>query len=311
MSAVTNRCSIAGRYARPFLAGLVAMLLLLAMPVGRVMAAGDQPADQLNLLSLQTQPLDPSNPSGGMRIDSKVSYKLASSAKGYLALFTFEDNANNASAQSSPIAIDAGSGQVALNIDYQPDPKVQTVNLLIGLFSSDKRLIGWLATNPLPLDTLAGRLEFQEAMKARQSGDDAGAVDRLTRAIALSPQAGSLYYWRGDTLLRMGQYDEAISDYKAALELMPGNVASLVGLGIAEVWKGQWQDGVSALSAAIDTGSDQGQLVAWAHRARGVAYAALGDKADAVADYQAYLALTPDAPDQSQVQDWITQLGGG
>jgi tetratricopeptide (TPR) repeat protein len=290
---------------------LALIMLILALPSRTVVAAPpDQSPDQLGLSGLKTEPLDPSNVASGMRIETEVSYRLGSVQDGYLALFTFEDSSNTASGQSTPIPISMGNGKVTLDIEYEPGPKVQTLNLLIGLFGADKRLIGWLATNPLPTASLAGRLEFQEAMDARTNGDNALAVERLTKAIDLSPQAGSLYYWRGDTLLRMGRYDEAVADYDSALKLMPQHVASMVGRGIAEVWKQEWQGGIDDLSAAIDMGTDQGPLTAWAHRARGVAYAALGQASEAIADYEAYLALTPDAEDRSQVEGWIIDLGG-
>jgi regulator of sirC expression with transglutaminase-like and TPR domain len=58
----------------------------------------------------------------------------------------------------------------------------------------------------------------------------------------------------------------------------------------------------------IDTGKSPDRSTAWAYRARGLAHASLGLTTDAVSDYKAYLALTPDATDRSQVEGWIADL---
>ncbi len=289
----------------------VAILLILALPSLPAKAAAPGPAaDQLALVGLTTDQIDSAVSSSAMRIQAQVAYRLGSVKSGYLALFVFEDNANKASGQSEPILLTAGGGNVTLDIEYEPGPKIRTVSILVGMFASDKRLLGWMATNPLPLASLGGRLEFQEAMAARADGNNALAVERLSKAISLSPDAGSLYYWRADTLLRLGQYDDALADYDFALSLMPEHAASMVGRGIALVWKQQWEDGAASLSAALDLGLEDGPLAAWAHRARGVAFAAVGRDSEAVADYDSYLTLTPDAPDRAQVEGWMALLGG-
>ena len=47
---------------------------------------------------------------------------------------------------------------------------------------------------------------------------------------------------------------------------------------------------------------------AFAYRGRGTANAALNRSEQAVADYQSYLALVPDAPDRAEVEGWIEDL---
>jgi len=70
----------------------------------------------------------------------------------------------------------------------------------------------------------------------------------------------------------------------------------------------QTQDASSRLTAAIDADGPPDRVTAWAHRARGLATASLGQSAQAVADYRAYLDLTPEASDREQIEAWIAAL---
>jgi regulator of sirC expression with transglutaminase-like and TPR domain len=89
---------------------------------------------------------------------------------------------------------------------------------------------------------------------------------------------------------------------------MPQDVASMVGRGVARVWREQWDEGINDLTAAIDVSTVDGPQTASAHRARGVAYAARGRNAEAITDYEVYLSIVPDAPDRARVEQWIDGL---
>ena len=89
---------------------------------------------------------------------------------------------------------------------------------------------------------------------------------------------------------------------------MPNDRASRVGRGITNLWLGDAQSAVDDLSAAIGGTTAPDNVTAWAHRARGLAYARLGQAQDAVADYEQYLALSPGATDRDEVAAWIAAL---
>jgi regulator of sirC expression with transglutaminase-like and TPR domain len=90
---------------------------------------------------------------------------------------------------------------------------------------------------------------------------------------------------------------------------MPKDRPSRVGRGIAYLWLGQAEEATVDLSFAIDSSPPiPDRVTAWAYRARGLAQAALGDSSAAVADYTAYLSLSPDAADRGQVEGWIADL---
>src|SRR5207244_7335201 len=130
--------------------------------------------------------------------------------------------------------------------------------------------------------------------------DYSGANAYLSVAIQASPDTGNYYYWRGDTRIYLNQYDAAIEDFTRSITLMPEDRASRVGRGIALLWKGDPHAAVAALTAAIDQSASSDRVTAFAHRARGTAYALLSQAGSAISDYQAYLALLPNAPDRPQ-----------
>lgn len=289
-------------------AALCAALLVLGAGTAPV-AAQTTPADQVRLVRLTTAQPGPDTPAGAVRFDALIDYQLTSAPRGFLLLFIFENNSQTSNQDTSQaIWVPSGNGQVSLTIAYQPRSDVRTLSLLAGLFREDQTLLTWVATNPIDLAPWPGRAAFDQALAARLAGRYAEAVEALNAAIQQSPDTGNYYYWRADTLLRLQRYDEAIADYSRALALMPGDRASLVGRGAAQLWKGAWTDAIADLSAVIDDGRPPDRWTAWAYRGRGVARAALGLSSEAIADYRAYLNLAPDAPDRADVERWIAEL---
>jgi tetratricopeptide (TPR) repeat protein len=63
----------------------------------------------------------------------------------------------------------------------------------------------------------ASEVAFAEGLSAFQLGNDQEALERLTEAVRLDPQAGSPRYWRGLVLLRLGRAGEAVADFEGSL----------------------------------------------------------------------------------------------
>jgi tetratricopeptide (TPR) repeat protein len=226
-------------------------------------------------------------------------------------LFLFENNANDSSQQSSEsIMVERGTGQLVLNIDYALRPDVRTLTLVSGLFRGEQKLLSWVSTNPIDMRPWPGRVAFEKAMAARLDDDFTTADDDLTQAIQDAPTTGNYYYWRGDTRIRLNRFSDAVVDFNRSIDLMPEDRPSRVGRGIANLWLGRASAAIDDLSFAISTAQAPDRSSAWAYRARGLAHASLGEPDDAVADYKAYLALSPNASDRNQVEGWIAELSG-
>jgi tetratricopeptide (TPR) repeat protein len=124
----------------------------------------------------------------------------------------------------------------------------------------------------------------------------------------LSPNVSALYYWRGDSFSRVSRLDEAISDFTRALDLAPGDHASRVGRGAAQLWRQEWGLAIADFSAVLDQSAAADRWSAWAHRGLGLAYAGMGRNDLAVAEYRTYLTMTGDPPDRPQIEGWIAEL---
>jgi len=238
-----------------------------------------------------------------------VNYQLQSTSNGFLLLFLFENTSTSSTRQSSTqLPVQNGAGKATMNIDYTLKPEVRTLTLMIALFKNEDKLLTWVSTTPIDLAPWPGRAAFDKAMAARLALDYAGAESYLSAAIQASPETGNYYYWRGDTRIYLNHYDAAIQDFSRSITLMPEDRASRVGRGISLLWKGDPEPAVADLTFAIDHSINPDRVTAFAYRARGTANATLIHSAQAITDYQAYLAILPDAPDRAEVEGWIEDL---
>ena len=265
--------------------------------------------DGIDLVGLITRQPGPDSPPEQVQFQATVNYRLDSAQTGFVSLFLFENNSEDSTQQSSNgINIQRGGGKMVLDIDYTIRPNVRTLTLVAGLFNSNQKLIAWVSTNPIDMGPWPGRVAFEKAMAARLNNDFATADLHLTEAIEEAPDTGNYYYWRADTRVRLERFDAAVVDFSRSIELMPQDRASRVGRGVTRLWLGQARSAVEDLSIAVDAGVNPDRITAWGYRARGLAHAALGELPAAVADYQAYLELSPTAADRAQVEGWIKDL---
>lgn len=92
-----------------------------------------------------------------------------------------------------------------------------------------------------------------EAMAAYEDGDDQRAVDLFTQAIAIDPYWGIPFFFRASSYEALGQLDNAIADYRQALELAPGE--DQIREDIADVYAlaGDVEAAVAELTLYIET----------------------------------------------------------
>jgi tetratricopeptide (TPR) repeat protein len=289
----------------------LAALLLLVTPAVGAFAVGEptDAPDQIELVKLTAIDPGPQAAPDVVRFEALVNYRLQSVPEGFALMFAFEGDQQTATQQTpNSVPIAGGSGHFTVDLDYQPHEGVQDLSLLVGLFKDENSLLSWVATKPFVLSPWQARADFDRAMSARRDGNYDQAFDFLSTAIALAPDIGNFYYWRGDTLVHLAQYDNAIADFSQALDMMPGHRPSLVGRGAARLWATDLNGALADLSAVVDAEGPTDRWTASALRARGLAHAGLDQRDQAIADYQAYLALTPDASDRAQVEGWIAAL---
>ena len=112
-----------------------------------------------------------------------------------------------------------------------------------------------------------------------------------TDAPAKSPSSADAYLMRGETLSGNQQYDLAISDYTAAIELKPDYAEAYNDRGFAYYLKGDFERAISDYTRAIELRPNYPK----AYNSRGVAYMQGGyGRAKSVPDFDRAIELKPD-----------------
>jgi protein O-mannosyl-transferase len=121
-------------------------------------------------------------------------------------------------------------------------------------------------------------------------GDPKKAADMFSQAIGIDPNRGILYYNRGTAALSF-DLNQSVSDFTKALELMPPAQKSDLHSkrALAYIRLQQYQNALNDYNAAIQIGPPR----ASDYHDRGVAKLNLNDRAGAIADIQKALQLDP------------------
>ena len=116
------------------------------------------------------------------------------------------------------------------------------------------------------------------------------AISDCSRAIAIDPNNTAAYAYRGVAKARKGNYDSAIDDYDRAIAIDPNYAAAYNNRGVAKARKGDHEGVISDCSRAITIDPNN----AAAYNNRGVAKLNKGDYDDAIDDYSRSIELEPD-----------------
>lgn len=182
------------------------------------------------------------------------------------------------------------------------------------------------------------RTYYQKALDLIKAGDQPGAVENLRTAISLYPKFLLALNELGVQYLKMGQAAKAIDPLRSASRLSPDAFTPKLNLGIAlletkefaeaetqlrdalkiantpiaHMYLGltlistrRFDEAQQELETAIGAGGDN---LAQAHRFLGGLYWKKGDYRRAVDAFEAYLRLTPNAPDAERVRGTIKDL---
>src|SRR5262245_47798296 len=73
---------------------------------------------------------------------------------------------------------------------------------------------------------------FARAMELHQAGDLLGAIDTYKAALTLSPDRADALSNLGAAYAKLGQYDDAVKEYDAALKVDPANTQIRLNLAL-------------------------------------------------------------------------------
>ncbi len=151
----------------------------------------------------------------------------------------------------------------------------------------------------LPSATVASAIAAQasgalptEVAMLLGNGDASTAIERLTQAISLAPEDGSLYLLRGQAYLQEGNIDDAITDLSYAVSFSPTLAEAYVQRANAYRAQDNNYAAIDDLTAAIGLQPDRADL----YVARADSYRNLQDYDNADKDYAKAIALEPQNP---------------
>ena len=146
----------------------------------------------------------------------------------------------------------------------------------------------------LVLGTGLARTCYETALTTRETFSR-DAIDTCTRALRDEPLNAKNKYStlinRGILYMRNGEYDEAMADYDAALEIDATKGESYLNRGAAYIYQKKFAEAKVELDKAIELNSDN--LFA-AYYNRGIALERLGDLTPAYWDFRKSLELNPE-----------------
>src|SRR5690349_319962 len=90
---------------------------------------------------------------------------------------------------------------------------------------------------------------FRDAVAAQQHGDDALAIRKYQELLKLHPEVIEAHANLGAAFAKLGRFDEAIEQYRAALARNQGNSALRFNLALAYYKKGALRDAVEQLNS--------------------------------------------------------------
>jgi protein O-mannosyl-transferase len=133
-------------------------------------------------------------------------------------------------------------------------------------------------------------------------GELGSALDAFTRALALGGERG-LERRIGDTLVRLGRFEESLAHYRAAIASDPGDDEARTGAGAALVELGRAQDALAYLEPAVESQPNPFYLSHFAD-----ALWVLGDAAGAVDAATMAVRVAPDWPGAATRLVWMLAL---
>ena len=130
---------------------------------------------------------------------------------------------------------------------------------------------------------------LQRGIYAVGKHDATTAILEFTRVIALDSQNAVAYQNRAEAYQDEGEYDKALADYDAALEIDPKYVDALCNRSFAYQLKGDNDRALADADQAIQIAPQN----AGTYNIRGLTYVAMGKFDEAIADFSQALQIDP------------------
>ncbi len=160
---------------------------------------------------------------------------------------------------------------------------------IIGVMLRDKLLEEHAATK-IKSNPKNPKAYYSRGNTRRRLGNFQDAISDYDEAIRLNPEYLDAYNNRGNAKNTLGNFQDAISDFNEVIRLNPEYLDAYINRGNAKTGLGKFQDAISDCDEAIRLSPE----LSVAYYNRGVAKSKLGDKEDALADFTKAKELSPE-----------------
>jgi tetratricopeptide (TPR) repeat protein len=205
-------------------------------------------------------------------------------------------------ASIGPLAL-AGAGLVVISNSIVPKERWLRSSMCVGLLivlgmTSWQRI--WVYESPETLwtDTLAKNPDcwichsnLGDALLKKGKLDE--AILEYRRALEIKPKDAEAHRDLGNVFLKEGKLDEAISEYQKALEIKPNFLGARSNLGGALFQKGQMDEAVEQFQKALELRPEKAAEAAVRYNL-GIALSQKGQLNEALAQYQKSVEINPD-----------------
>lgn len=128
-----------------------------------------------------------------------------------------------------------------------------------------------------------------------------------TRAVELKPDYAEAWEERGASFGVLKEWDKAVGDFSKAIELRPVEWKHWSDRGYARTQMGHWEKAAADFSKAIELARDK-KVIAALYRYRAMTNQQLVRHANALADFEKVLELTPDSTDAHNSVAWLLAI---
>jgi tetratricopeptide (TPR) repeat protein len=163
----------------------------------------------------------------------------------------------------------------------------------------------WCFFAIIPAISGFGQENFSKGEELFMQNKPQEAVIHLENAVAEDPAHVQAFLYLGIAYEQLGRIDEAIAAYRQVLD-RAGDLTARVASNLGNVYfrKGEAENAEQYYSRSIE--ADPRYAAAWLGRANTRIQA--GDPGTAVADYEQYLAVAPNAPQRPQIERLVSVI---
>ena len=127
------------------------------------------------------------------------------------------------------------------------------------------------------------------------------AIGQFRRALQINPDHAKAHNSLGNALLQKGNVDEAIAQYQMALQINPHSEEACYNFGNALLRQGKVDEAIAQYQRALEIKPD----FAEAHFNLGAVLFHQGKEDEAIAQYQRALQIKPDKPEVQNNLAWV------